>query len=107
MIEVRRGPLGLPGGEVIDPLAGTPVSLSRPLSLVVGGSKADVRVVARFSRRGLRRLEPPCLVVRDMLDLASAVREGDGSRRNCSCCRAPSRSGGQRASGDAEPRART
>jgi uncharacterized protein (DUF58 family) len=79
MIEVRRGPLGLPGGEVLDPLAGTPVSLSQPLSLVVGGPKADVRVVARFSRRGLRWLEPPCLVVRDMLDLASAVREGDGA----------------------------
>ena len=60
MIEVRRGPLGLPGGEVLDPLAGTPVSLSRPLSLIAGGSKADVRVVARFARRGLRRLEPPC-----------------------------------------------
>jgi uncharacterized protein (DUF58 family) len=79
MIEVRRGPLGLPGGEVLDPLAGTPVALSQPLSLVVGGPRADVRVVARFSRRGLRLLEPPCLVVRDMLDLASAVREGDGA----------------------------
>jgi uncharacterized protein (DUF58 family) len=78
MIEVRRGPLGLPGGEVLDPLAGTPVSLSRPLSLVAGGSKADVRVVARFARRGLLMLEPPCLVVRDMLELASATRVGDG-----------------------------
>ena len=79
MIEVRRGPLGLPGGEVLDPLAGTPVSLSRPLSLIAGGSKADVRVVARFARRGLLRLEPPCLIVRDMLELASASRMGDGS----------------------------
>lgn len=79
MIEVRRGPLGLPGGEIVDPLAGTPVSLSRPLSLVSGGSKADVRVVARFARRGQRRLEPPSLVVRDMLDLASATRAGEGT----------------------------
>jgi uncharacterized protein (DUF58 family) len=79
MIEVRRGPLGLPGGEVLEPLAGTPVPLSRPLSLVAGGSRADVRVVARFARRGLRRLEPPCLVVQDMLELASATRMGDGS----------------------------
>jgi uncharacterized protein (DUF58 family) len=78
MIAVRRGPLGLPGGEVIDPLAGTPVSISRPLSLVAGGSKADVRVVARFSRRGLRRLEPPSLLVCDMLELASTVRVGQG-----------------------------
>jgi uncharacterized protein (DUF58 family) len=78
MIEVRRGPLGLPGGEVLDPLAGTPVSLSRPLSLIAGGAKANVRVVARFSRRGLHRLEPPTLVVRDMLELASTVRAGTG-----------------------------
>ena len=78
MIEVRRGPLGLPGGEVLDPLAGTPVSLSRPLSLIAGAFKADVRVVARFSRRGLRRFEPPVLVVRDMLDLASTSKPGTG-----------------------------
>ena len=43
MIEVRRGP-GLPGGEVLDALAGTPVSISRPLSLIAGTFKADVRV---------------------------------------------------------------
>jgi uncharacterized protein (DUF58 family) len=78
MIEVRRGPLGLPGGEVIDPLAGTPVSISRPLSLLSGGSTADVRVVARFSRRGLRRLPPPTLLVSDMLELASTTCVGQG-----------------------------
>lgn len=79
MIEVSRGPLGLPGGEVLDPLAGAPVSVSRPLSLIVGGTKAHVRVVARFSRRGLHRLEPPMLIVRDMLELASTVRIGAGA----------------------------
>jgi uncharacterized protein (DUF58 family) len=79
MIEVTRGPLGLPGGEVIDPLAGAPVSLSRPLSLIVGGTTAHVRVVARFSRRGLHRLEPPMLIVRDMLELASTVKVGTGT----------------------------
>jgi uncharacterized protein (DUF58 family) len=79
MIEVRRGRLGLPGGEVIDPLAGTAVSLSRPLSLIAGGAKAEVRVVARFARRGLRRLEPPVLVVSDMLGLASSRRAGAGA----------------------------
>ena len=36
MIEVTRGPLGLPGGEVRDPLAGMPVSVSRPLSIITG-----------------------------------------------------------------------
>jgi uncharacterized protein (DUF58 family) len=79
MIEVQRGRLGLPGGEVIDPLAGTPVSLSRPLSLIAGGAKAEVRVVARFARRGLRRLEPPALVVSDMLGLATRTKPGAGA----------------------------
>lgn len=79
MIEVRRGPWGLPGGEVLDPLAGAPVSLSGPLSLIAGSAKADVRVVARFPRRGMRRLEQPSLVVRDMLDLASITRTGSGA----------------------------
>jgi uncharacterized protein (DUF58 family) len=79
MIEVHRGPLGLPGGEVLDPLAGAPVSLSRPLSLLSGRATAEVRVVARFARRGLRRLDPPTLVVRDMLELASTTRMGSGA----------------------------
>jgi uncharacterized protein (DUF58 family) len=79
MIVVRRGRLGLPGGEVLDPLAGTPVSLSRPLSLIAGGAKAEIRVVARFPRRGLRRLEPPALVVRDTLGLAKRTNRGAGA----------------------------
>ncbi len=78
MIEVTRGPLGLPGGEVRDPLAGMPVAVGRPLSLITGAAKAEVRVVARFPRRGLRRLEPPSLAVGDMLGLATRVRRGDG-----------------------------
>jgi uncharacterized protein (DUF58 family) len=78
MIEVHRGPLGLPSCEVIDPLAGTPVSISRPLSLLGGRTAADVRVVARFSRRGLRRLPPPSLRVCDMLELASTICTGEG-----------------------------
>jgi uncharacterized protein (DUF58 family) len=78
-IEVRRGPLGLPGGEVLDPLAATPVSLSRPLSLLSGGHKAEVRVVARFARRGLRQLEPPSLIVRDMIELTSICCPGTGA----------------------------
>jgi uncharacterized protein (DUF58 family) len=78
MIEVTRGPLGLPGGEVRDPLAGMPVAVGRPLSLITGAAKAEVRVVARFPRRGLRRLEPPALAVGDMLGLATRVRTGDG-----------------------------
>lgn len=79
MIEVRRGWLGLPGGEVLDPLAGAPVSLSQPLSLVAGGSRAEVRVVARMHRRGMHRMEPPSLVVHDTLELARVVRAGSGA----------------------------
>ncbi len=78
MIEVTRGPLGLPGGEVRDPLAGMPVSVGRPLALITGAPKAEVRVVARFPRRGLRRLEPPALALGDMLGLATRVRVGEG-----------------------------
>ena len=80
MIEVRRGPLGLPGGEVLDPLAGTPVSLSRPLSLIAGGVQGRRARRRPVRRRGLRRLEPPALIVRDMLELASATEPGDGKR---------------------------
>jgi uncharacterized protein (DUF58 family) len=81
MIEVTRGPLGLPGGEVLDPLAGIPVEVGRPLALLTGGPHAEVRVVARFPRRGLRRLEPPAIVVSDMLGLATCVRSGEQSRQ--------------------------
>jgi uncharacterized protein (DUF58 family) len=79
MIEVRRGWLGLPGGEVLDPLAGAPVSLSRPLSLLAGGSRAEVRIVARMHRRGMHRMDPPSLVVHDTLELARIVRPGSGT----------------------------
>ncbi len=81
MIEVTRGPLGLPRGEVLDPLAGMPVEVGRPLSLFGGGSHAEVRIVARFPRRGLRRLEPPSIVVSDMLGLATRIRSGDQPRQ--------------------------
>jgi uncharacterized protein (DUF58 family) len=78
MVDVRRGVLGLPGAELRDPLAPGAVPLSVPLSLVRGSRAAHVRIVARFSRRGLRRLEPPTLIVRDPLDLASASKAGTG-----------------------------
>jgi uncharacterized protein (DUF58 family) len=73
-IEVRRGPWGLPGAAVIDPLAGKPVPVHAPLALVTGGKTASVRIVACFARRGIRRIEPPVLVVADALELARVVR---------------------------------
>lgn len=80
-IEISRGPLGLPGVELHDPLAHAPVLLSTPLSLIRGGRRASVRVVTRFTRRGLRTLEPPSLLVRDPLDLANVRRRGAGPRQ--------------------------
>src|ERR1700749_2608193 len=77
-IEVTRGPWGLPGGELQDPLAGAPVSLRGWLSPLSGDSTANVRVVARFARRGRVTVEPPSLVVRDPLELACAVRRAAG-----------------------------
>ncbi len=73
-IEVRRGPWGLPGAVVEDPLAGDAISIRGPMSMISGGSSASVRIVASFPRRGMRRIEPPTLVVSDALELARAER---------------------------------
>jgi len=63
-LEVRGGPLGVAGIEVLDPLAG------RPLLFHGRARSATVRVVARFDRRGLRIVPPPALLIRDPLMLA-------------------------------------
>jgi uncharacterized protein (DUF58 family) len=73
-IEVSRGHWGLPGAAVLDSLAGRPVSIRTPMSLITGGRTASVRIVARFPRRGIRRIEPPALIVADALELARVVR---------------------------------
>jgi uncharacterized protein (DUF58 family) len=73
-IEVSRGHWGLPGAAVLDPLAGKPVLLYAPMSLLSGAQSASVRIVARFPRRGVRRIDPPTLVVSDALELARVVR---------------------------------
>jgi uncharacterized protein (DUF58 family) len=73
-IEVHRGHWGLPGAAVIDPLAGKPVPLHAPLSLISGGHHASVRIVACFPRRGIRRIDPPTLIVADALELARVER---------------------------------
>ncbi|MFZ0042155.1 MAG: DUF58 domain-containing protein [Solirubrobacteraceae bacterium] len=77
IIQVRRGPLGLPGAEVVDPLAGSPIELSGPLSPIRVGGTARVRVQARFARRGMHSLPAPALIVRDPLDLARVDAEGE------------------------------
>jgi uncharacterized protein (DUF58 family) len=73
-IEVRRGPFGLPGAAVSDPLAGEPVSIRGAMSLISGGASASVRIVASFPRRGIRHVEPPTLIVCDALELVRVVR---------------------------------
>ena len=73
-IEVSRGHWGLPGAAVLDPLAGKPVAIHAPMSLISGGRSASVRIVASFPRRGVRRIEPPTLIVSDALELARVVR---------------------------------
>jgi uncharacterized protein (DUF58 family) len=73
-IEVSRGHWGLPGAAVLDPLAGKPVLLYAPMSLISGAQSASVRIVARFPRRGIRRIDPPTLIVADPLELARVVR---------------------------------
>jgi uncharacterized protein (DUF58 family) len=76
-IAIRGGRLGLPGGQVLDPLAQAPVSVRQPFS-PLGGSVAEVPVLARFARRGLHQLPPPTLIVHDLLALARVERAGEG-----------------------------
>ena len=80
-IVVHRGPFGLPGGEVTDPFAGGTIRLSTSLGTRRVGRTSDLRVVARFPRRGQRRFDPPVLSLADPLGLIEL--------------RAPSRSGSQ------------
>ncbi|MFL5821441.1 MAG: DUF58 domain-containing protein [Solirubrobacteraceae bacterium] len=61
---VATARVGLPGGDIAEPLLGVPA----PLAL--GRRRAAVRVEARFARRGRRVLEPPTLVLRDPLGVA-------------------------------------
>jgi len=72
---LRAGLLRLPGGEVSEPLAGQPVRAP-------GGRRTTIRVLARFDRRGRRRLPAPSLVVRDPLELARSRARSVGPSRD-------------------------
>jgi uncharacterized protein (DUF58 family) len=80
-IEVRRGWLGLPGAEVVDPFTGSRFELASAMAAVRGDREASVRVVSHFARRGLHELAPPTLTVCDPLELARARSEGDGAKQ--------------------------
>ena len=62
-LEVKRGLLPPPGGDLVEPL------LSHPLP-ALGRDARRVRVDVRFGRRGRRALEPARLDIRDPLGLA-------------------------------------
>lgn len=70
-LEVRSGVLPPPGGELIEPLLGWPVSIA-------GRWSRRLRINVRFSRRGRRVLEPARLVIRDPLRLATREIEAQG-----------------------------
>jgi uncharacterized protein (DUF58 family) len=70
-VEVNAGMLPAPGGELIEPLLGWPVSIA-------GRWSRRVRINVRFSRRGRRVLEPGRLVIRDPLRLVSRELVDDG-----------------------------
>jgi uncharacterized protein (DUF58 family) len=76
-IEVRRGPLGLPGGQVLDAFAGGAMTLSRR-GPGGGAARTSVWVVARFPRRGRLRFDPPSLSLHDPLGLVRIRRPGEG-----------------------------
>ncbi len=63
MVEVRGW---IPGGQLHDPLLSEAVRLP-------GGRRAGIRVLARFERRGRRRLAPPAVVLHDPLALAQST----------------------------------
>lgn len=77
-IIVRRGWFGLGGWarlEIVDPLTGSRIELSGPLSPLRGGRQVTVGVVVRFPRRGRHTLPAPSLIVSDPLELARVETE--------------------------------
>ncbi len=70
-VELRAGLLPPPGGELLEPLLGWPVSIA-------GRWSRRVRINVRFSRRGRRVLEPGRLVIRDPLGMCERELVGEG-----------------------------
>jgi uncharacterized protein (DUF58 family) len=76
-ITVRAGRLGLPGGQLADPL-GAELTAVR-LWPAARRRTVDVEVLASFHRRGRKQLPPPLVQLSDPLGLATAVRRGTRS----------------------------
>jgi uncharacterized protein (DUF58 family) len=69
-IELRRGPLGLPGAELAEPLAAAAI---RPVR-----RQTNVRLLVQAPGRGRHRLAPPELRLSDPLGLSRRCRRGEG-----------------------------
>jgi uncharacterized protein (DUF58 family) len=79
-VVVRRGVLGLPGGEVRDSLVQGPVPLEgTEVSPLPGHRRLELRVVTRHPRRGRHRFDPPSLSLTDPLGLVRVLRQGGGA----------------------------
>lgn len=77
-LEIGHGRLGLPGAEIIEPLAGTTLAL-RVSPLQMRRARTELRVVARFERRGRKTLGAPRLELSDPLSLTRTGRQGGGA----------------------------
>jgi len=71
-LRVRRGRTPPLAGAVLEPLVAEPILLGPGLRT---GTR---RMSASFPRRGVRRLEPPALLIRDPFDLSRRVCPGTG-----------------------------
>lgn len=76
-IELRHGRLGVPGCEIVDPLAGHPLAL-RIAPVHLRAAVTELRIVARFERRGRRSLAAPTLRLQDPLGLVTIELTGRG-----------------------------
>ncbi len=81
-IVVRRGPFGLPGGEILDPFAGGAVRISASPGKLGARRVSELRVLARFPRRGRRRFEPPVLTLADPLGLVRLRARGQSGSQS-------------------------
>jgi len=79
VIEIRRGPFGLPGAEIVDPLAGTRLPVEDAVSFFTGRPRLRIRVTGRLPRRGRHVFPPPSLELSDALGLARVCHPGTGT----------------------------
>jgi uncharacterized protein (DUF58 family) len=77
-LEIAHGRLGLPGAEITDPLAGDALTL-QVSAAHLRPARAELRVVARFERRGRKTLGAPRLRLADPLGLVAFERRGTGA----------------------------